>query len=111
MTVRLIRQLFAILVAAVLIGAPAAQAMIVMPCDTVAASATGHKPPNQAPTPCNEMTAGCADMLGCGLSAPLPANVTAAAHELIWIKAAYPAISDAHQGLSIEPDLGPPITI
>lgn len=89
-----------------------AQAMIAMPCDIVAASTTGHKPSNQAPpAPCNEMTAGCADMLGCGLSARLPTNVTAAAHELIWTKATYPAISDVHQGLSIEPDLGPPITI
>jgi hypothetical protein len=55
--------------------------------------------------------AGCADMLGRGLSTGLPAHATAAAHKLTWISAVYRAIADARVGLSVKPDLGPPITI
>jgi hypothetical protein len=114
MTLRLIRQLFAILIATVLIGAPAVQATMTMPCHTVVASATDHQLPSaQAPAPtlCKGTMSACAVMLGCGINAGLPAHITQAAHKLIWIPVAYRALTDAHEGLSIKPDLDPPITI
>jgi hypothetical protein len=116
MTGRLIRLLFAILIGTTLTGAPAVQAAIALPCDTVATSAPDHllssgHAPASAPTPCKGTMAGCADMLGCGLSTGLPAHATAAAHKLTWISAVYRAIADARVGLSVKPDLGPPITI
>ena len=113
---KLIRSLLAILVATVLIGAPAVQAMITMPCQTVAASATDHQLSSaqaQDPmsAPCEGTMPGCVDMLGCGLNASLPFQVTTVAHKLIWISAAYQAVSELHEGLSVKPYLGPPITI
>jgi hypothetical protein len=114
MRVRLFRRLFAIVIAMALMGAPAVQATITQPCDTVAASVSDHQllsGQTPAPTPCKGMMPGCPDMLGCTLSAGLPTYAAAMAQELIWIPIAYRAITDAREGLSVKPDLGPPITI
>lgn len=116
MTGKLIRQMFAILIAMVLIGAPAVQATMAVPCNTGVTSNPGHQlstgqAPTPTTTPCKGMVPGCDGMLGCGLSASLPDHGTAVAHKLIWTPAAYRAVSDAREGLSIVPDLGPPITI
>jgi hypothetical protein len=116
MMVKLIRSLLAIFVATVLIGAPAVQAMITMPCQTAVTSTTDHplpsaKAPDPMSAPCKGTMPGCADMLGCGPSASLPVQVTAVAHKLIWTSAAYQAVADLHEGLSVKPYLGPPITI
>ena len=61
--------------------------------------------------PCKGMMPECLDILGCGLNAGLPAQVVVQTPKLIWISAIYRAIADLHEGLSIKPDLGPPITI
>ena len=50
-------------------------------------------------------------MVGCGVTAGLPAHVTGVAHKLVWTPAAYWATADLPQGLSVEPDIDPPITI
>jgi hypothetical protein len=113
MMMRLLRRLFAVLIATALIGAPA-QAAIVMPCDAVVASAPDHPLfSDQAPasTPCDGMMLICPDMIGCGVTAGLPAHVTGVAHKLIWATATYWATADLPQGLSVEPDIDPPITI
>lgn len=112
---KLIRQMFAILIAMVLIGAPAVQATMAMPCDTGVTSNPGRQlstgqAPAPATTPCKGMVVGCDGMLGCGFSAGLLDHGTAVAHRLTWTSAAYRAVSDVHEGLSIVPDLGPPIT-
>ena len=49
--------------------------------------------------------------VSCSLTAGLPAHVTGAAHMLIWTSVAYRAVVSWHEGLSIKPYLGPPITI
>jgi hypothetical protein len=113
---RLIRQLFAIVIATMLVGAPTVQATITMPCDAVVAGAPDHQlstgsAPTQIPVPCKGMMPGCADMLACALTAGLPAHVTATAHKLIWTSVAYRAVADRHEGVSIKPYLDPPITI
>jgi hypothetical protein len=113
MMMRLLRRLFALLIATALIGAPV-QAAIVMPCDAVVTSAPDHPLfSDQAPTstPCDGMMLICSDMVGCGVAASLPAHVAGVVHKLIWNAAAYWAAVDLHQGLSVEPDIGPPITI
>ena len=116
MMLRLIRSLLAILIATVLIGAPAVQATIDMPCHMVVASATGDQlsstqAPDPMPTPCKGTMPGCTDVIVCGLSAALPAHVTATSHEPIWTSASYGAVVDSREGLSVQPDLVPPITI
>lgn len=113
---KLIRQMFAVLIAMVFIGAPVVPTMSAMPCHSGVTISSGHQLSSgtaSAPktAPCKGMVPGCGDMLGCGLSASLPDRGTAQAHNLIWTSASYRAVSDAHDGLSIVPDLGPPITI
>jgi hypothetical protein len=118
MTMRLIRQLLTMLMVAVLIGAPAVQAAFTMPCHAVAASPSDQdhrliSDPTSVPVPmpCKGVTPGCLDMLDCGLSAGLPAQAVGESQKLIWTSAVYPISSDMHEGLSVKPDLGPPITI
>jgi hypothetical protein len=116
MTGRLIRLLFAIVIGTALIGAPAVQAMIATPCDTVVTATPDHmlssgQAPASVPVPCKGTMPGCADMVGCGVSTGLPARVTVLSHKLTWTPAIYRAIADAHEGLTVKPDLGPPITI
>ena len=113
---RVARQLLAIVIAILLVGAPTVQATITMPCDTVVTSAPDHQlssgsVPIQTPVPCKGMMPGCADMLGCAVTAGLPAHVTATAHQLIWTSVAYRTVADRHEGVSIKPYLDPPITI
>jgi hypothetical protein len=112
--VKLIRSLLAILVATVLIGAPAVQATIDMPCHMVVATGdqvSSAQAPDPMPAPCKGTMPGCADMFVCGLSAALPTHVTVASHKLLWTLAAYGAVADSREGLSVQPDLVPPITI
>ena len=121
MTARLIRQLLAILLAAVLVGAPAVQAAFAPPCHTVVAGISDHQLRSDqvsvpTPTPCNEMPCnglmpGCLDMLDCGLNAGLRVQAVGEGQELVWTSAVYQIGIDAHVGLTIKPDLGPPITV
>jgi hypothetical protein len=113
MTMTLLRRLFAVLIAAALVGAPV-QAAIVMPCDTVIASAPDHPLfSDQAPaaTPCDGMRLICPDMIGCGVIFDLPAQVPGVVQRLIWAAADYWATVDLPPGLSVEPDIDPPIMI
>jgi hypothetical protein len=113
---RLIRQLLAILMVAVLIGAPAAQAAFTAPCNAVVANVSDQQSlsgQTSAPTPmpCKGTMPGCLDMLDCGLSAGLPVQAVGESQKPIWTSAVYPISIDTHEGLSVKPDLGPPITI
>jgi hypothetical protein len=113
MMMRLLRQLFAVMIAAALIGGPA-QAALAMPCDAVVTSAPDHPLVSEqapAPVPCGGMMLVCSDMAGCGVTAGLPARVTGVTHKLVWTTAAYWAAVDFPQGLSVPPSIDPPITI
>jgi hypothetical protein len=114
--VKLFRSLVAIVVAAVLIGAPAVQATPIMPCQNMVTGVTNQQMSSaQAPdpifAPCKGTMPGCADMFGCGIDASLPAQVWAVAHKLIWISLSYQGDADSREGLSVPPYVGPPITI
>jgi hypothetical protein len=118
---RVFKQLLAILMMAVLIGAPAVQAAFAPSCHTIIVNASDYHLLSEqnsvsapAPcngTPCNEMMPGCLDMLDCGLNTGLPVQAVGASQKLIWTTAVYRISSDLHEGLTVEPDLGPPITI
>jgi hypothetical protein len=120
-TVKLIRHLLAILMVAVLVGAPAARAAFAPPCHAVVAGVSDHQLlPDQAsapaPTPCNGMPGngmmpGCLDMLDCGLNAGLPVQAAGERQEFIWTSAIFRIGIDTHEGLTVKPDLGPPITV
>lgn len=108
---RLIRQLFAILIAAALIGAPVTAAIAMSRGVVVTSAPDDQLSSDQAPAPCKQMTPCCADMLGCGLNAALPTEIVALAHKPTWTPAVYQIAADMHEGSSVKPDLGPPITI
>ena len=120
-TVKLIRHLLAILMVAVLVGVPAAQAAFAPPCHTVVAGVSDHQLlsdhasiPTPTPCngmPCNGMMPGCLDMLDCGLNAGLPVQAVGESQEFIWTSAVYRISIDTHEGLTIKPDLGPPVTV
>src|SRR5258708_20371870 len=111
---RLVRSLLAILIATVLIGAPGVRAVIAMPCDAIVANAADHLQlsghlPNS--TPCKEKMPGCAEMLSCGLTASLHVRVTVVSNQPIVLPALYCPVAGSLGGLSLKPDLGPPISI
>lgn len=111
---KLLRVLFAVLIAAALVGAPAVQAAVAAPCGTTTVTGMTDQRPaghSQAPTPCKEKMPGCAGMLGCGVNASLGVRVALATNDQVWTAAAYWPIAGSLDGLVVKPDLGPPITI
>ena len=121
MMLRLISSVLAILIATVLIAAPAVQAATMpamqaaaMPCDTDVTSAPDLQHPSdhdQKSTSCNDKMSSCVDMLGCGLSAGLPGRIAMTIGQAVWTSVAYSPVADLPEGLSVEPNLGPPISI
>ena len=112
--VRLIRSLLAMLVAVSLAGAPAIQAAIAMPCDAMIMSAADHQLSDgntPASMPCKEKMPGCANMVGCGVSASSSVRTSMVINQPFWTAATYWPVADLLEGLSIQPDLGPPIAI
>ena len=113
MVAKLIMRLLAIVIVTVLVGAPTVQAAVAMPCGTAVnvtpshALSTTHAP---SPAPCKAMMAGCAEMLGCGMSANLRVRV-ATATPVAWASVVYWSVPGSLEGLFVKPDLGPPITI
>ena len=110
---RLIRSVLAILIATVLIAAPAVQAAA-MPCDTDVTSAPDLQHPSdhdQKSKSCNDKMSSCVDILGCGLNAGLPGRIAMTTSQAVWTSAAYWPVADLLAGLSVEPNLGPPISI
>lgn len=111
---KLIRLLFAIVVAAGLVGGPAVQAAAVtMPCHTGISVTHSHAvsaPHAPTPAPSKAMMPGCAEMLGCGVSANLRTRV-ATATQVAWTSVAYWSVPGSLEGLFVEPNLFPPITV
>ncbi len=108
---RLLRPLLVALVAIALVGAPTFQAAV-SPTSAMHAAAAQHETCSEQlanPAPCKSMVPACADMLGCVTVASLPVPAISAAVSLTWTSIAYRVGSDVQDGLSIKPDLGPPI--
>jgi hypothetical protein len=109
---RLLRPLLAILIAFALIGPLAAQAAAPMPCHGECFSLTAHQAdPGQFPTPCKSMATVCMTALGCVATVNLPDYQSVAATRLSWAPVTYRADTRVIDGLSLAPDLGPPIAI
>jgi hypothetical protein len=64
-----------------------------------------------APAPCPEMTPACIIDLGCTAMASLPAPELPLALPFSWARIAYDRAAESFRGLSIKPDLTPPILI
>ena len=114
MMVKLIRSVLAMLVAVALTGVPAVQAAVAMPCDPIIMSATDHQPsssPAPVAPPGKEKMPGCADLLGGGIGVALHVRTPARINRSVWTATAYWPATESFEGLSIKPDLGPPITI
>jgi hypothetical protein len=110
---RLIKSVLAILIATAFIVAPAVQAAA-MPCDTDVTSVPDLQHPSghdHKSTSCNNKMSTCVDIPGCGLSAGLPGRIAMTTSQAVWTSAAYWPVADLLAGLSVEPNLGPPISI
>jgi hypothetical protein len=110
---KLIRVMFALLIGLALVGAPMLQAAVAAPCGPAMAGMADPSPAEQspAPAPCKEKMPGCAQMLGCGVSASLEARAIVATDEQAWTPAVYWPVAGLFEGLRLKPDLGPPIAI
>ena len=61
------------------------------------------------PMPCKGKIPNCYSSTGCIFMVALPPAYTPTATQLVWSRVVYPGVASSHAGLSLEPDLGPPI--
>mgnify|MGYP000273470758 CR=1 FL=1 len=61
------------------------------------------------PVPCKGKIPNCYSSMGCIFLVAIPPAYTPTATQLAWSRVAYPSVASSHAGLSLEPDLGPPI--
>ena len=61
------------------------------------------------PMPCKGKIPDCYSSMGCIFMAALPPTYTPTAAQPVWSRVVYPSVASWHSGLSLEPDLGPPI--
>jgi hypothetical protein len=109
---RLLRPLLAILVAFALIGPLAAPAAAPMLCHGERLSPTAHQAdPGQFPSQCKSMALVCMSALGWVATVNLPNYQSVLATRLSWVHVTYRADTRLIDGLSLVPDLGPPIAI
>lgn len=113
MVIRFLRLLLAVTVAIGLAGAPAAEAAIVTPCGAAHTSGIHNAPSSDAPAsaPCKATMLSCANAADCGLSAPLLASAALIHIPSMSARVAHSTGTDRHEGLSVEPNLNPPIAI
>jgi hypothetical protein len=68
-----------------------------------------HGADGGGPVPCTDMTPTCIVDVGCAFVVSLPAPHLGLSAPLSWTRVAYGTSSNASRGLSIKPDLTPPI--
>lgn len=61
------------------------------------------------PMPCKGKIPNCYSSMGCIFMVAFPPGYTPTATQLVWSRVVYPGTVTWHAGLSLEPDLGPPI--
>lgn len=85
--------------------APAALAAPGAPMAGMAGMADG------APAPCKSLLPGCYSDAGCIFMVALPLSFTPTAIRLAWSRVSYAVSVDAPPGMTLAPDLGPPIQL
>lgn len=63
------------------------------------------------PMPCKSTLPDCFSSIGCIFMVALPPAYTPVATHLIWSRIVYASVSASPTGMSLEPDLGPPIHV
>lgn len=64
---------------------------------------------SQSDTPCNGLTPACIDSVGCAVPTALPVPPLSASTMFEWVAATFTLPDNSMSGLSVEPDLTPPI--
>ena len=109
MAYRLFRSLISMLVAITLLGAVQAAAR---PWHgACAADMTNHVDTGPLPAPCDNMVPACTSMLTCFSNLALPSPRIGAGPRFVSLSVIYWGDNLETGGLSVEPDLGPPIAI
>ena len=90
--------------------AASAAAMTAEHCAEMGKAATAA---DEAPAekPCKPMTGDCVGEMGCALSVAQPARATAGFVPVRYETVVYDPSDEAHAGLSVTPELFPPITL
>ena len=61
------------------------------------------------PMPCKSKLPNCFSSIGCIFMVALPPAYTPTATQLTWLRVVYTSVTSSQAGMSLEPDLGPPI--
>ena len=61
------------------------------------------------PMPCKSNLPNCFSSIGCIFMVAIPPAYTPTATPLTWSRVVYASVSSSQVGMSLEPDLGPPI--
>lgn len=69
----------------------------------------GSAMPMPMPMPCKGKIPNCYSSMGCIFMVALPPAYTPTATQLAWSRVVYASVASRHAGLSLQPDLGPPI--
>lgn len=105
----MVRRFFVALALIALIGTGFAQATMAVP---VASSdnVMTMSDTSEAPMPCcPEKAPPCVTDMGCVFMIGIPAQPAMTSTPLSWLPVTYPEIHDSGEGLSLEPELTPPI--
>jgi hypothetical protein len=78
-------------------------------CPMSAASMGTSSQDSQSDTPCNGLTPACMDSVGCAVPTALPVPQLLASTMFEWVAATFTLPDNSMSGLSVEPDLTPPI--
>ena len=117
-----LRNLLVVLALVGLFGQSTVRAMPMQALEPAVAAATSADPcaemeemaaaSDQAPAekPCKSMSGECISKMGCALTVSLPIRAAADAAPVRYRTVAYDPFEEAHPGLSVTPELFPPIT-
>lgn len=78
------------------------------PCAEMEKMAAADEAP--AEKPCKSMSGECISKMGCALTVSIPLRGAVAFAPVLYRQVAYDSVEEAHPGLSVTPELFPPIT-
>ena len=91
--------------------ATSAEAMTAEHCADMAEPVAAGSPDAPAEKPCKPMTGDCVGEMGCALSVAQPTRATAGFVPVRYEAIVYDRSDEAHPGLSVTPELFPPIKL